>query len=49
MRTGWLADQPCLPSIPVIGIIFSILGSLIGIYSLVGIILCLLKFFNVIS
>ena len=44
---GWLISL--LASIPVIGIIFSILGSLIGIYSLVGIILCLLKFFNVIS
>lgn len=33
-----------LASIPIIGIIFSIIGSLMGIYSLVGIVLCVLKF-----
>ena len=33
-----------LASIPVIGFLFSIIGSLMGIYSLVGIVLCVLKF-----
>lgn len=44
---GWLISL--LSAIPVFGIIFAILGSLMGIYSLVGIVLCLLKFFNVVS
>ena len=39
---GWLIG--ILAGIPIVGIIFSILGSLMEIYSLVGIILCVLKF-----
>ena len=37
-----------LASVPVVGIIFSILGSLVGIYSLVNIVLCILRFVAVI-
>ena len=37
-----------LSSIPVVGVIFSILGSLIGLYSLVNIVLCILRFLAVI-
>lgn len=33
-----------LAGIPIVGILFSIIGSLMGIYSLVGIVLCVLKF-----
>ncbi|MBR6677046.1 MAG: hypothetical protein IKL24_06925 [Clostridia bacterium] len=33
-----------LQAIPVVGIIFTLVGSLLGIYSLVGIILCILVF-----
>ena len=41
---GWLIG--ILAGIPVIGIIFSLLGTLLEIYGLVGIVLCLLKFFG---
>ena len=37
-----------LVSVPVVGIIFSILGSLVGIYSLVNIVLCILRFVAVV-
>ena len=37
-----------LDGIPIIGIVFGILGSLLGIYSLVGIVLCILRFFAII-
>ena len=33
-----------LAKIPVIGIIFSIIGSLIGIYGFIGIVVCILRF-----
>ncbi len=33
-----------LRGIPIVGIIFAIAGSLMGLYSLIGIILCILKF-----
>ena len=33
-----------LAGIPIIGIIFSIIGALLEIYSIVGIVLCVLKF-----
>lgn len=33
-----------LAGIPIIGILFSIVGSLVGIYGLIGIVLCVLKF-----
>ena len=39
---GWLIGL--LSAIPILGIIFTLLGSLMEIYSLVGIILCVLKF-----
>ncbi|MCQ2538200.1 MAG: hypothetical protein MJ124_07360 [Lachnospiraceae bacterium] len=39
---GWLFS--ILSGIPIVGIIFGILGSLLGIYSLVGVILCILCF-----
>ena len=37
-----------LDGIPIIGIVFGILGSLLGIYSLVGIVLCILRFLAII-
>ncbi len=39
---GWLTG------IPVVGFIFGILGSLMGIYSLVGIVLAVLKFLGMV-
>ena len=39
---GWLIG--ILSGIPILGFIFALLGSLLEIYSLVGIILCILKF-----
>ncbi len=33
-----------LQALPVVGIIFTLVGSLLGIYSLVGIVLCILSF-----
>ncbi len=38
-----------LASIPVIGIIFSLIGSIIGLYALVGIVLSILVFVKVIE
>lgn len=38
-----------LGSIPILGIIFWILGSLLEIYSIVGIVLCVLVFLDVIK
>ena len=38
-----------LSGIPIIGIIFSILGSLMELYGLVGIVLCVLKFLNLVK
>ena len=37
-----------LSSIPVLGIIFMIVGSLVNLYGLVGIVLCILRFCGVI-
>ena len=39
---GWLISL--LAGIPVIGILFSIVGFVVEIYGLVGIVLCVLKF-----
>ena len=39
---GWLISL--LSALPIIGIIFSLVGSLIGIYNIVGIVLCVLRF-----
>ena len=44
---GWLIGV--LAGIPVIGIIFSLLGSLMEIYGLVGIVLCVLKFLDIVK
>jgi len=38
-----------LAGIPIIGIIFSIIGSLLELYSLIGIVLCILKFLDIIK
>ncbi|MBQ8356991.1 MAG: hypothetical protein IJX39_04185 [Clostridia bacterium] len=37
-----------LSGIPIIGIIFSIVGSLMGLYTLIGIVLCVLRFAGVV-
>ena len=39
---GWLITL--LSALPIIGIIFGLVGSLIGVYNIVGIVLCVLKF-----
>lgn len=44
---GWLIGV--LASIPVIGLIFSLVGALFEIYGAVGIVLCILKFIGVIK
>lgn len=36
-----------LSGIPIIGIVFAIVGSLLGLYTLVGIVLCILNFLGV--
>ena len=38
-----------LAKIPLLGIVFSIIGSLIGIYNIVGIVLCILVFLDVVK
>ena len=43
---GWLIGL--LSAIPILGIIFTLLGSLMEIYSLVGIVLCVLKFLGIV-
>ena len=43
---GWAISL--LAGIPVIGIIFTLAGSLMEIYGLVGIVLCVLKFLGII-
>ena len=43
---GWLIG--ILAGIPILGIIFALLGSLMEIYSLVGIVLCVLKFLGIV-
>lgn len=37
-----------LSAIPIVGVIFAILGSLIGLYTLIGVVLCILVFVDVI-
>ena len=44
---GWLIG--ILAGIPIIGIVFGIIGSLMEIYSLVGIVLCVLKFLGLVK
>ena len=43
---GWLIGL--LAHLPIVGIVFSIVGSLMGIYTLVGAVLCLLKFLDLV-
>ena len=38
-----------LAGIPILGIVFSILGALLEIYGVVGIVLCILKFIGVLE
>lgn len=38
-----------LADLPIIGIIFSIAGSLIGVYNIVGIVLCVLRFLGIVK
>lgn len=44
---GWLIAL--LAKIPIIGIIFGLIGSLMGVYSFVGLVLCILKFFDIVK
>ena len=44
---GWLIGV--LASIPIIGIIFSLIGALMELYGLVGIVLCILKFIGIVK
>ena len=37
-----------LAGVPIIGIIFSIIGGLMELYGLIGIVLCVLKFFGIV-
>ena len=43
---GWLFG--ILGGIPILGLIFKILGSLIELYSFIGIVLCILKFIGIV-
>ncbi|MBQ2118178.1 MAG: hypothetical protein II192_03885 [Clostridia bacterium] len=43
---GWLISL--LAGIPVIGVIFSILGGLMELYGLIGIVLCVLRLIGVV-
>lgn len=44
---GWLVGL--LAKVPIVGIVFAVIGSLMGVYSTVGIVLCFLKFFAVLK
>ena len=44
---GWLIGL--LAKVPVVGIIFGLVGSLMGIYTIVGIVLCILRFVGVLE
>lgn len=44
---GWLISV--LAGIPIIGIIFSIIGALFELYGLVGIVLCVLQFLGIVK
>lgn len=43
---GWLVGL--LAHLPVVGFIFGLVGSLVGIYNIVGVVLCILRFIGVI-
>ena len=38
-----------LAKLPIVGIIFSLLGSLVGLYALIGVVLCILVFVKVVK
>ena len=38
-----------LSALPIIGVIFTIVGSLLGLYTTIGIVLCILNFFDVLK
>ena len=44
---GWLIGL--LAKLPIVGIVFGIVGSLMGIYTLIGAVLCLLKFLDLVK
>ena len=44
---GWLIS--ILSGIPIIGLVFSLLGALMEIYGLVGIVLCILVFLGIVK
>lgn len=44
---GWLISV--LAGIPIIGIVFSIIGALFELYGLVGIVLCVLQFLGIVK
>ena len=44
---GWLIGL--LSALPIVGIVFGIVGSLMGIYTLIGAVLCLLKVLDLVK
>ncbi len=44
---GWLIG--ILAGIPIVGLIFGLVGALLEIYGLVGIVLCILRYFDVVK
>ncbi len=44
---GWLIGL--LSALPIVGIVFGLIGSLLGIYTLVGAVLCFLVFFDLLK
>ena len=44
---GWLIG--IFAGIPIVGVIFTLIGSLLGLYCLVGIVLAILDFFKVLK
>ena len=44
---GWVISL--LAGLPIVGIVFSIIGSLMGIYTLIGAVLCVLKFLDLVK
>lgn len=44
---GWLVSV--LAGIPILGIVFSLVGAVLEIYGLIGIILCVLKFIGIVK
>ncbi|MBQ5320995.1 MAG: hypothetical protein J6K88_02865 [Oscillospiraceae bacterium] len=44
---GWLIG--ILAGIPIIGIVFSIVGAVVELYGFVGIVLCILKFLGIVK